>query len=69
VGGKDEKVDFLRRQGIPYSETGVLASYAQVLRHLHTTGRSARNQLLTQPPQVKVRPLTGPRRRLLAARA
>ena len=32
---------FCARRGIPYSETGLLASYAQVLRHLHTTGRRA----------------------------
>ena len=31
---------FCARRGIPYSETGLLASYAQVLRHLHTTGRT-----------------------------
>ena len=32
---------FCARHGIPYTETGLLASYAQVLRHLHTTGRTA----------------------------
>jgi len=32
---------FCAQRGIPYSETGVLASYAQVLRHLHTTGQTA----------------------------
>jgi len=32
---------FCAQRGIPYSETGLLASYAQVLRHLHATGRTA----------------------------
>ena len=32
---------FCAQRGIPYSETGLPASYAQVLRHLHTTGRTA----------------------------
>jgi fatty acid desaturase len=32
---------FCAQRGIPYSQTGVLASYAQVLRHLQTTGRAA----------------------------
>jgi fatty acid desaturase len=32
---------FCAQRGIPYSETGMLASYAQVLRHLHVTGRAA----------------------------
>jgi hypothetical protein len=32
---------FCAQRGIPYSQTGLLASYAQVLRHLHTTGRTA----------------------------
>ena len=32
---------FCAQRGIPYSETGLLASYAQVLRHLHTTGQTA----------------------------
>ena len=32
---------FCAQRGIPYSETGLLASYVQVLRHLHTTGRAA----------------------------
>lgn len=32
---------FCAQRGIPYSETGLLASYAQVLRHLHTAGRAA----------------------------
>ena len=31
---------FCAQRGIPYAETGLLASYAQVLRHLHTTGRT-----------------------------
>jgi fatty acid desaturase len=31
---------FCAQRGIPYSETGLLASYAQVLRHLHTTGQT-----------------------------
>ena len=36
------------------------ASYAQVLRHLHTTGRRpARNRLLTRPRQVRVTPEPG----------
>jgi fatty acid desaturase len=30
---------FCASRGIPYCETGLLASYAQVLRHLHITGR------------------------------
>jgi len=33
--------EFCAQRGIPYSETGLLASYAQVLRHIHTTGRTA----------------------------
>jgi len=42
---------FCAQRGIPYSETGLLASYAQVLRHLHTTGRKPDpERLLTQPP-------------------
>ena len=32
---------FCAQSGIPYSETGPLASYAQVLRHLHITGRTS----------------------------
>jgi hypothetical protein len=32
---------FCAERGIPYSQTGLLASYTQVLRHLHTTGRAA----------------------------
>jgi len=32
---------FCAQRGIPYSQTSVLASYAQVLRHLHTTGQTA----------------------------
>jgi fatty acid desaturase len=32
---------FCAQHGIPYTQTGLLASYAQVLRRLHTTGRSA----------------------------
>ena len=32
---------FCAQRGICYSETGLLASYAQVLRHLHVTGRAA----------------------------
>ena len=32
---------FCAQRGIPYSQTGLLGSYAQVLRHLHTTGRTA----------------------------
>jgi hypothetical protein len=32
---------FCAQRGIPYSETSLLASYAQVLRHLHTTGQTA----------------------------
>jgi hypothetical protein len=50
---------------------GLLASYAQVLRHLHTTGeRLARNRLLTQPPQVQMRPRNpGHTEGSLAARA
>jgi fatty acid desaturase len=32
---------FCAQRGIPYSQTGLLASYAQVLRHLHTAGRTA----------------------------
>jgi fatty acid desaturase len=32
---------FCAHRGIPYAETGLLASYAQVLRHLHRTGRTA----------------------------
>ena len=32
---------FCAQRGIPYLETGLLASYAQVLRHLQATGRTA----------------------------
>ena len=32
---------FCAQRGLPYSETGLLASYVQVLRHLHLTGRPA----------------------------
>jgi fatty acid desaturase len=32
---------FCAQRGLPYSETGLLASYVQVLRHLHITGRTA----------------------------
>ena len=32
---------FCAQRGIPYSETGLLVSYVQVLRHVHTTGRAA----------------------------
>ena len=32
---------FCAQHGIPYTQTGLLASYAQVLRYLHTTGRTA----------------------------
>ena len=31
---------FCAQRGIPYAETGLLASYTQVLRHLHTTGQT-----------------------------
>jgi len=31
---------FLAEQGLPYTETGMMASYAQGLRHLHTIGRT-----------------------------
>jgi hypothetical protein len=33
------------RHGIPYYETGLLTSYAQVLRHLHTVGGPLRPEL------------------------
>jgi fatty acid desaturase len=33
--------EFCAQRGIPYSQTSLLASYTQVLRHLHTTGRAA----------------------------
>jgi fatty acid desaturase len=32
---------FCAQHGIPCAQTGLLASYTQVLRHLHTTGRRA----------------------------
>ena len=32
---------FCARRGIPYAETGLLASYAQALRHLDTVGQTA----------------------------
>jgi len=32
---------FCAQRSIPYSQTGLLASYGQVLRHLHTTGQTA----------------------------
>jgi fatty acid desaturase len=31
---------FCAQRGIPYAQSGLLASYAQVLRYLHTTGRA-----------------------------
>jgi fatty acid desaturase len=33
--------EFCAQRGIPYSQTSLLASYAEVLRHFHTTGRAA----------------------------
>ncbi|MGW0523410.1 fatty acid desaturase family protein [Crossiella sp. NPDC003009] len=33
---------FCHRRGIPYSECGILASYAEVLRHLHAVGEPLR---------------------------
>jgi fatty acid desaturase len=35
---------FCAQRGLPYSETSLLASYVQVLRHLHITGRAAARQ-------------------------
>jgi len=45
---------FCAQRGIPYSETGLLASYGQVLRHLHTTGRKP------GPEPVADKAATGP---------
>jgi fatty acid desaturase len=36
---------YCARHGIPYYETGLLTSYAQVLRHLHTVGGPLRPEL------------------------
>jgi CspA family cold shock protein len=36
---RDRSRERLAQRGIPYSETGLLASCAQVVRHLHATGR------------------------------
>jgi hypothetical protein len=36
---RDRSRERLAQRGIPYSETGLLASDAQVVRHLHATGR------------------------------
>jgi hypothetical protein len=33
---------FCRDNGLPYCETGLVDSYALVLRHLHTVGRGLR---------------------------
>jgi fatty acid desaturase len=33
---------FCHQHGLPYCETGLVDSYAQVLRHLHTVGRTPR---------------------------
>jgi hypothetical protein len=49
----NDKTDFLRRaqpliaafcaaQDVPYSQTSLLESYAQALRHLNATGKLAR---------------------------
>ena len=45
---------FCAQRGIPYSQTGLLGSYAQVLRHLHTTGRP------TSPEQAADTAAAGP---------
>ncbi len=59
---------FCAQHGIPYTQTGLLASYAQVLRILHTTGRTAGpDRLLTQPPQAQMRPLNRATHKTLAA--
>ena len=51
--------EFCAQRGIPYVETGLLAS--PVRRYCATftplARRRARNRLLTQPPRVRVRPL------------
>jgi len=62
---------FCAQRGIPYSQTGLLASYTQVLRHLDTTGRTdspepAADTAAAGPDAV---PEPGPRRRILTARA
>ncbi len=36
---------FCQARGVPYHETGLIASYVQVLRHLHTAGSSLRPEL------------------------
>lgn len=36
---------FCAEQGIAYRDSGFFASYAQVLRHLHTVGGSLRPEL------------------------
>ena len=35
---------FCVRHDLPYSQCGLLSSYAQVLRHLHTVGADLRNE-------------------------
>ena len=62
---------FCAQRGIPYSETGLLASYVQVLRHLHTTGRAAGREPAadTAAAGPDSAPEPGSRTRLLAARA
>jgi len=62
---------FCAQRGIPYSQTGLLASYMHVLRTFTPlAGQPTRNRLLTQPATgPDAAPEPGPRRRLLAARA
>jgi hypothetical protein len=48
---------FCTQRGIPYSETGLLASYPQVLRYLHVTGQTADPApAVARPPQAQMRP-------------
>jgi fatty acid desaturase len=48
---------FCAQRGIPYSQTGLLASYAQVSgTSTRLAERPPRNRLLTQPPQAQLQP-------------
>jgi fatty acid desaturase len=46
---------FCAERGIPYCETGLLASYAQVLRHLRTAGRPLRRSPPTNYARTRPR--------------
>ncbi|WP_280371814.1 fatty acid desaturase family protein [Nocardia wallacei] len=50
-------VEFCRERGVSYSETGLLDSYAQALRHLHAVGDPIRRPAAAEPlPVVDERP-------------